>query len=91
MGLVIGGIAGGGTNPHSPEMCGLNSAEVMLSPPGANSEISLPLVENRYGGDFPQCCCVDKAYLVSTVAAITEVVIITDNPRNNTRYVITTA
>ncbi|MBM9520777.1 hypothetical protein JWG39_13220 [Desulforhopalus vacuolatus] len=47
-------------------------------------------MENRHGGGFPRCCCVDKACLVSTVAVINEMVIITDNPQKNTRYVITT-
>ena len=50
----------------------------MLSLRGDNDGIS-PLVGNLYGGGFPRCCCVDKACLVSTVAVISEMVIITDN------------
>ncbi|MBM9520060.1 hypothetical protein JWG39_09565 [Desulforhopalus vacuolatus] len=57
---------------------------------GDNSGITSPLVENRYGGGFPQRYCVDKACLVSTVVAISEMATITDNPRNNTRHVVTT-
>ncbi|MBM9520957.1 hypothetical protein JWG39_14145 [Desulforhopalus vacuolatus] len=47
-------------------------------------------MENWHGSGFPQCCCVDKACLVSTVAAISEMATITDNPRNNTRHVVIT-
>ncbi|MBM9519232.1 hypothetical protein JWG39_05280 [Desulforhopalus vacuolatus] len=57
---------------------------------GDTGGISSPLVKNRHGGDFPQRCCVDKACLVSTVAGISEMATITDNPRNNTRHVVTT-
>ncbi|MBM9520515.1 hypothetical protein JWG39_11885 [Desulforhopalus vacuolatus] len=38
------------------------------------------MIENRHGGGFPRCCSVDKACLVSTVAAISEMASITDNP-----------
>ncbi|MBM9518759.1 hypothetical protein JWG39_02860 [Desulforhopalus vacuolatus] len=47
-------------------------------------------MENRHGGGFSRCCGVDKACLVSTVAAIPEMVTLTDTPRKNTRYVVTT-
>ncbi|MCK9175701.1 MAG: hypothetical protein M0O96_10550 [Desulforhopalus sp.] len=47
-------------------------------------------MENQHGGGFPQCCGVDKACLVSTVAVISEMANLTDTPRNNTRYVVTT-
>ncbi|MBM9518762.1 hypothetical protein JWG39_02875 [Desulforhopalus vacuolatus] len=57
---------------------------------GDNGGIISSLVENRHGGGFPQCCGVDKACLVSTMAAIPEMVTLSDTPRNNTRYVVTT-
>ncbi|MBM9520766.1 hypothetical protein JWG39_13165 [Desulforhopalus vacuolatus] len=44
-----------------------------------NGGIASPLEGNRHGGGFPRCCSVDKACLVSTVAGISEMVIITDN------------
>ncbi|MBM9518758.1 hypothetical protein JWG39_02855 [Desulforhopalus vacuolatus] len=47
-------------------------------------------MENRHGGGFSRCCGVDKACLVSTVAAISEMVTLSDTSRNNTRYVVTT-
>ncbi|MBM9521182.1 hypothetical protein JWG39_15280 [Desulforhopalus vacuolatus] len=47
-------------------------------------------MKNRYGGGFPQCRCRDKACLVYTVAAISEMATITDNPQNNTRHVVIT-
>ncbi|MBM9518760.1 hypothetical protein JWG39_02865 [Desulforhopalus vacuolatus] len=46
-------------------------------------------MKNRHGSDFSRCCGVDKACLVSTVAAIPEMATLTDTPQNNTRYVVT--